>query len=83
MNGRAHKDEFDVAVDDLREYLRDDPDGSRAHRMVEAMMARYKTLSSQAAGQGAGAAAKLASDAADAMLAGTNIVERLSPQLRR
>ena len=74
---------FDIASDDLRAFLRDDADGSRAHDLGRQLVARCGQLQAEAVDHADADAADRCGQSAEAMMHAATIVERLAPRLRR
>lgn len=74
--------DFDPEKEDLRDHLREDSDGSRAHRLVQALAARSKAVQAQANTESDAQASAQARKVAEALMLGASVIERLSPRLR-
>jgi hypothetical protein len=74
--------EFDPDKEDLRDHLREDRDGSRTHRLVQALAARSKAVQAQAPLQGDGDEVARETRLAEVLMRAANVIEKLSPRLR-
>jgi hypothetical protein len=74
--------DFDPDKEDLRDHLREDRDGSRTHRLVQALAARSKALQVQAGLQGDADEVARETKVAEVLMRAANVIERLAPRLR-
>lgn len=68
--------------EDVRDFLRDDRDGSRAYALVQALVARSKEARADAAIESDQDIVAKTNALAEALMIAANTVERLAPRLR-